>query len=160
MIYLTTCYRWGWRNGHTYIIYCGTDATKARAMAQAERDDRGGKYGCEVTRFAENGETWEVDSYFGSSYGEDEPEMNWTIEAMEHIGHVATDYAEGRARVPSGDEHGTMKLIVVEPPPILVDLIKRARERYDTIAAAWAEARANNKRGAELAPPGTREGIA
>lgn len=53
MIYVITAYRWGWRNGHSYVVGADTDKERALVIAQEHVEYRGGKYGCEVVEVAE-----------------------------------------------------------------------------------------------------------
>ena len=46
--YVVTAYRWGQRNGHSYVVSSTSDKDEARRIAIAHVDYRGGKYGCEV----------------------------------------------------------------------------------------------------------------
>ena len=101
--YLVTAYRWGATNGHSYIVYCGPDATVADNLAAMEPDDRGGKYGCQVVRYTEDGgaacQKAERIAYYPSAYGEESPSRNWRIDYFEALGHTLDDYIEGRIYV-------------------------------------------------------------
>lgn len=135
-MYLVTAYRWGWLNGHQYQVYCGTDRTKALALAQNEQQDRGGKYGCAVYEWDADGTEFKRIAYFGGSMeGEDEPFHNWRINYFEALGHTLDAYADGRVYVPHDD--GTMKTlksVVIEPPPERVlNEIKRHKEFCDAM---------------------------
>lgn len=48
MIYVITAYRWGQRNGHSYVVGATTDLEEAKKIADEHVSYRGGKYGCEV----------------------------------------------------------------------------------------------------------------
>jgi hypothetical protein len=59
--YLVVAFRWGVSNDDFYFVYAGPDGQQAAALAQAERNDRAGKYACVVykteagTRFSQVG---------------------------------------------------------------------------------------------------------
>ena len=50
-IYVTTMYRWGDRNLHSYIVFAGFSKHKAINRGLQEAEDRGGKYSQEVLEF-------------------------------------------------------------------------------------------------------------
>ena len=50
-IYVTTMYRWGNREFHSYVLYAGVSQTLAITRGEAERLNRGGKYEPEVMEF-------------------------------------------------------------------------------------------------------------
>ena len=47
-IYTVHAYRWGDRENHSYSVGVHLDQRDALSEAEAEREDRGGKYECEV----------------------------------------------------------------------------------------------------------------
>lgn len=53
--YVVTAYRWGQRNGHSYVVGAYTTQAEAERRAKEHVDYRGGKYGCEVVE----AECWE-----------------------------------------------------------------------------------------------------
>jgi hypothetical protein len=132
--YLVIAYRWGWTNGHQYIIYCGPDETKAIAMADSETGDRGGKYGGAVYKFNEDGTDYERIYYTPSSYGEEKPYHNYRIDMFEKLGHRMHEYAEGKVFLPDPDKEGFLKLFKKRPPQWLKDLVKREEEFSKSIA--------------------------
>jgi hypothetical protein len=100
-MYLVTAYRWGWLNGHQYQAYCGPDKTKALALAQAETQDRGGKYGCAVYEWNEDGIECRRIAYFGAMMEQEkEPFHNWRIDYFEKLGHILDRYATGNMLLP------------------------------------------------------------
>ena len=48
MIYITTMYRWGSHENHSYILYAGESKEKAISLGVNETKHRGGKYDPEV----------------------------------------------------------------------------------------------------------------
>lgn len=46
--YVITAYRWGQRNGHSYVVGATDDLETAKTLAENHVQYRGGKYGCEV----------------------------------------------------------------------------------------------------------------
>jgi len=50
-IYTVHAYRWGDRECHSYTVGVYTMRTKALASAKREKEQRGGKYECEVLSF-------------------------------------------------------------------------------------------------------------
>lgn len=51
MVYVTTMYRWGERENHSYIIYVGIKKNKAIKVGEDESNYRGGKYWPEILEF-------------------------------------------------------------------------------------------------------------
>lgn len=142
-MYLVTAYRWGWTNGHQYQVYCGPDRTKALALAQNENEDRGGKYGCAVYEWNEDGTECKRIAYFGATMcDENEPFHNWRIDYFEKLGHVLEGYGEGNMLLPDPARKGILKFTEVEKPPqFVLDEIKRARDFRDTMIRLHAEKR-------------------
>lgn len=142
-IYIASAYRWGWYNAHNYLIYVGTDKAKAIALAQAECDGRGGKYGCVVCDYTEDDEG-EMQSrqvaYFPSIYGEKALHHNYRIDYFEKLGHVLDNAADGSVHLA---EPGTsvLKLTKVEPPAWLLAERDRAKEFYDAMTKGAEERR-------------------
>jgi len=50
-IYVTTMYRWGNKERHSYVIFVGFSKYKAIESGTSEFDSRGGKYSPEVIEF-------------------------------------------------------------------------------------------------------------
>jgi hypothetical protein len=97
--FLVTAYRWGWLNEHQYVVALTNDHEKAEAMAKAECDDRGGKYGCAVWRprvEAKTCDDLEVCFYAPSLYGEDKPHFNRRMDAFERIGNMIASEWRGK----------------------------------------------------------------
>lgn len=80
MVYLAIAYRYGWSNGHWYVVFADTDKDKVLAIAELETHDRAGKYGVQVTCDDE------IVAYFPSSRGESRPLLNVHVYADRHIG--------------------------------------------------------------------------
>ena len=53
-LYITTMYRWGNRECHSYIIYAGGSKHTAITAGEKESSERGGKYDPEVLEFEKN----------------------------------------------------------------------------------------------------------
>lgn len=142
-MYLVTAYRWGWLNGHQYQVYCGPDHTKALALAQNETEDRGGKYGCAVYEWNEDGTDYKRVAYFGASMEhETEPFHNWRIDYFERLGHTLDEYANGKVWGPTG-EGTTLKREDIEPPPqCILNEVQRAKEFCAAMFKAQDERRA------------------
>lgn len=81
-IYIAIAYRYGWLNGHWYILAASTVRETAEAYAQSECFGRGGKYGIEVVEMIEGQDDKRV-AYFPSAWGEKEPTGNQRI-CLEH----------------------------------------------------------------------------
>lgn len=142
--YIVTAYRWGNTNNHQYHVYAGDDHGKASAMAENERNGRGGKYGVAVYQATEHGESIELLEYFGSM-GEKEPTHNWRIDYLETLGHVLDDLINGDLSIPNAepDERGITGMHRVELPvdPLLRAEVERHRSRYESMEAALQKAR-------------------
>ena len=50
-IYVVHAMRWGDCEKHSYIVLATHDMNEANKAAETEEIERGGKYGCEVSRF-------------------------------------------------------------------------------------------------------------
>lgn len=127
--YLTIAYRWGWINNHHYIVYCGPDETKAVAMAESETSYRGGKYGCVVFRFNDDGTEYEQIHYSNSLWGEEKLHHNCRIDMFEELGHRLHDYASGNVLWPDPENPGFMKFIKKRPPKWIKELVAEKEER-------------------------------
>lgn len=89
MSYLAIAYRYGWINGHWYIVACDTDKFKVLYLAEQEPRERGGKYGVQVLECHVDGEGESVETaiaYFPSAYGEEKPMLNGRIWSDSRIG--------------------------------------------------------------------------
>ena len=135
-IYLVTAYRWGWLNGHQYQVYCGTDREKAIHLAQDEQEGRGGKYGCAVYEWNEQGAQCKRIAYYGAMMNAEEaPFHNWRIDYFQQLGHILESYTEGKMLLPNPDRPGFLIYAdVPKPPQFVLDEVQRAREHYDTMA--------------------------
>jgi hypothetical protein len=47
-IYITTMYRWGSKENHSYVLYAGFKKKQAIEQGWKEKSDKGGKYSPEV----------------------------------------------------------------------------------------------------------------
>ena len=128
--YLAIAYRWGWLNGHQYLIYCGEDRTKAEALSRAEQADRGGKYGCAVYEVSAAGTEQKLIGYFGATmHNEPAPFYNPRIDYFNQLGYILHTYAQGHAYVPDPENNEFMQLIKVKKPPefILHEVARQAQ---------------------------------
>lgn len=140
-IYLAIAYRWGHTNDHWYFLYCGEDESKAAALAENERDGRGGKYGVAVYTVDTNGEALSMHAYYPSR-DEAEPFMNWKIEMVERLGHLLWDCLEGRMMVPSPEDPRTLVHIdAPELPQVLVERGNELKRQAQTLADAFNRSR-------------------
>ena len=67
-IYVITAYRWGLRNGHSYVVNATHKRFHALRIAINEYNERGGKYGIEVIQIKNKVQTriaWKESNYFG-----------------------------------------------------------------------------------------------
>ncbi len=129
MIYLVIAYRWGWLNGHQYIVHASTDREAALEAAEAEADDRAGKYAMVVTE--RDGEAESRIHYIPSSYGEANPSHNHRIDMFQSLGSALHDWVEeGFAMLPNPDRPGTLSYVKVEdkPPQWLIEAVKKKIE--------------------------------
>lgn len=118
-IYLATAYRWGETNNHWYYVYAGTDRTKAMALAQVERDDRGGKYAVAVWEFTQDGCDYRLAGYFPSSAEQaetTEPSYSHHIDYYQRLGHFLHECATGKALLPDPEKSGQLTYQDVQIP--------------------------------------------
>lgn len=92
MTYLATAYRFGWYNNHSYVVYCGNDYDRALELAEAEANDRGGKYGVDVRSYDDEGDWQMLLAYYPSSWGETKPYHNYRLDYFSRLGHMLDDY--------------------------------------------------------------------
>lgn len=85
MTYVAIAYRYGWSNGHWYIVHAGSNMRAIVDAAQAENASRGGKYGVQVVEIDDQGNEKEI-KYFPSSHNEDHPRLCVRREVWEKIG--------------------------------------------------------------------------
>jgi hypothetical protein len=130
--YIAIAYRWGNLNAHWYLVYAGSDETKAHALAENETHHRGGKYGCAVVRANENGDEFESIGYYPSMGGEERPFHNHRIDMFESLGHKMHDFANGRIYL--RDDTPFLKPTNVDPPQWVKDEVKRAEEMAEMMA--------------------------
>lgn len=138
--FLAVAYRWGEANGHWYFIYAGLDFDKAAAMAQAECQDRGGKYACVVWKFDGNGTNFKSAAYFPSSLCADDvaiPHHNHRRDYYQHLGFFLNDVADGKALLPDPEEPSGRSLTYqsVECP----EFIKKAVAHQRDMLKIWEE---------------------
>lgn len=137
--FIVVAYRWGWTNGHQYFVYAGTDKEKAIALAKVETNDRGGKYGCAVYEFADNGIDYQQVFYTpsGMEFADAQaPYHNHRIDYFERLGHFMDEVCDGHVYLPvPGDTEGVqgLKHTLVEPPAYMIE--KRKREL--DVLAMW-----------------------
>ena len=53
-IYVTTMFRWGEYDNHSYIVYVGNSKSKALSHGAEEENQRGNKYSHQVLEFEPN----------------------------------------------------------------------------------------------------------
>ena len=58
-LYVVTMYRWGDRDGHSYVLGVYTKKNAAINAAESEAEYRGGKYAPEVLEVKPNVNTWD-----------------------------------------------------------------------------------------------------
>lgn len=146
-MYLVTAYRWGWTNYSSYIVYCGPDRTKALALGNSESADRGGKYGCDVAEFDEDGTGCKSIGYYPSAYGEVEQHHNYRLDFLESLGMRAEEWVNWeKVMLPNPDKPGTLSMQEVDPAPEwFVAEAKRAQEYQDMIERIYREAREKHR---------------
>ena len=137
--YLAIAYRWGELSNHHYMVYAGSDKTKALALAENEPQYRGGKYSCSVLEFNEDGTDYERIAHFNSMAKEDKPYHNHRADMFESLGHLMHDYSQGKVYLPDGGL--TLKPVEVEPPQWVKDAVKAAEERAEMMADIYKPAK-------------------
>jgi hypothetical protein len=151
-IYLVAAYRWGETNNHWYYVYAGMDRTKAFALAQAEREDRGGKYGVTVWEFTQDGIDYKNVGHFPSS-AEDrdtsEPHYNHGIDYLQRLGHFLNDCAAGKALLPDpNNASATIKTLVyqdVEIPEFMREKVESEKRLLRALNDAVNERKTEGK---------------
>lgn len=118
MTYIAIAYRYGWSNGHWYIVHAGPNQRAIIDAAQAENTSRGGKYGVQVIAINENGDESQV-VYFPSSYGESSPRMSIKTEVWERVGFAVLQ-------------------AIKDGKPMSVEEIQAASDREEKIAKIMA----------------------
>ena len=144
--YLATAHRWGATNNHSYHVYGGLDRTKAIALAQAEREGRGGKYAVVVWAFDDDGTDYRSVAYFPSSMEEEGavvPHHNHRIDYFEHLGHFLDSMVDGHCLLPDPLFTNTLSLQAVECPEYA--RVEVARQRQ--ILAVWLDLDTKHKAG-------------
>lgn len=69
MIYIVTMYRFGHRQGHSYVLVVTQNKDTAIAHANSEEHDRGGKYAAEIVGYKlDDPENWQVIKKLDSFY--------------------------------------------------------------------------------------------
>ena len=61
VLYIVTMYRWGDRDGHSYVLGIYTKKNAAIKAAECESEYRGGKYAPEVLEMKPNINIWDDD---------------------------------------------------------------------------------------------------
>lgn len=85
MTYIAIAYRYGWSNGHWYIVHAGPNRRAIIDAANAEHAVGGGKYGIQVVEIDDDGEEKPI-GYFSSSYNEEKPRLCVVQEVCEKVG--------------------------------------------------------------------------
>lgn len=128
--YLVTAYRWGWSNGHNYIVYCGTSYRDAEDSAEKECDDRGGKYGVQVSEWC--GEEHIADhGYYSSLYGEKHLTRNWKLDYINSLGHMMGEYVNGYVSEKTDDNR--LAYVSIQPDPRIVSRVNQYKEQYEKL---------------------------
>ena len=144
-IYVAIAFRWGCTNNHQYHVYAGDDQGKALALAENERDGRGGKYGVAVYEATHKGESLELRKYYPSGK-EEEPMHNFRIDYFERLGHVLDDLVNGHLSIPDAepDARGItgMHRVELEVDPILRAEVQRHRQNCEASEDGYEKARA------------------
>lgn len=145
-IYLAVAYRWGETNNHYYYVYAGNDRTKALALAQAEREDRGGKYGVAVWEFTPDGIDYKRVGYFPScaeDTDESEPRYNHGIDYHQRLGFFLHECAAGKALLPDpNNATATIKTLVyqdVEIPEFMREKVAQEKRLLAALNDAMRE---------------------
>lgn len=150
--YVAMAYRWGWLNCHHYLVAVGTDLSCVTQRAQAECDNRGGKYGVEVLGVPaegsaspltpENVKTFRA-AYFPSLHGESAPFDNPRIRIFQRLGQQVFHAVEGgRVLLPSPDEETPGGSRILKPQEVSVpDWVRAEKTRIEEFEMAlhqWA----------------------
>lgn len=148
MQYTVMAYRWGWTNSSHYLVGATQDVDRAIEMAEAECDDRGGKYGVAVYQWKKEDE-YERVFYASSTYREEEPEHNHRIDMFSNVGHHAHDAATTGHVLMSeltdnGEKSGFLEHVKVEFPSWLEQVVRDAENQsfWGSRAARDTKARA------------------
>ena len=120
VLFTVAAYRWGWLNGHQYMVGVETDLERAIQRADEEASNRGGKYGVTVMGWEspligcdESGEfkqqTCRRLHHASSTCGEDEPYENARLEMFYKLGHTVHEVAtSGQMRLPKDVDPHTL----------------------------------------------------
>ena len=137
--YVTIAYMWGQTNGHQYRVYAGPQRETAIAHATAEQSDRGGKYGCAVYEYTENGTKETLIHYCGASmHGEDAPFHNHRLDMFSTLGHKFARFAEGFEYHTEPENFGGKTAMVVrerpvKPPQWVKDVYEREQKQAEML---------------------------
>jgi hypothetical protein len=151
-IYTVVAHRWGWLNEHHYQVGVTQDADRAITLAEAERDDRGGKYGVVVLEWSDE-TTCKQYAYYGSVYGEQALHHNPRIDMFEGIGHdIHSAVTTGLLWVAAEDGTVSSKPMVADAPDWVVDSVRK-RERTSIFSTKLQlDREARQKAGLPLQP--------
>jgi hypothetical protein len=137
--YFVVAYRWGFTNEHWYFVYVGVDRDKAEALAKEEVQERGGKYGCAVFAFNDDGRDYEL-VYYAPCMTEDaaatSPRHNHRLDYFERLGMLFDDACEGEAWLPTEAEPGLLRTVKVDVDARLRAERDRQRARLHAVMAA------------------------
>jgi hypothetical protein len=142
--YFTVAYRWGYTNEHSYFVYVGTDQVKAVTLAENEAQDRGGKYGCAVYEFDENGIDYQL-IFYSPSMSEDqtdrEPKHNFRLDYLTMMGLFFDGACDGAVYLP-GEAGKGAKHTLVDVPEVLKAERDRQLEQLHSLMYADDQQRA------------------
>jgi hypothetical protein len=87
MTYVVVAYRWGWTNGHQYLVCAASDKEKAVDEAGKEATESDGKYGVAVYSLSDSRDgDFHLEAYFPSAYGEEKPHWNARLAMFGDVG--------------------------------------------------------------------------
>lgn len=91
MAYVAVAYRYGWNNGHWYIVAASGDLEAVTKAAEEENKSRGGKYGIEVYEIGLGDTEEKALCYFPSAWDEKKPRLCIKQEVWEKVGFYVLD---------------------------------------------------------------------
>ena len=80
--FAVVAHRWGMRDAHSYVVGVFVSLSEAIASAAQTVDDRGGKYGCEVTDCSGEQLYYFESPYFGYGCGNDPAKKGKALEML------------------------------------------------------------------------------
>ena len=134
-MFFVIAYRWGWKNGHQYVVDCSSNLQGMIDKAESECADRGGKYGVVVYRVNHEDANHVIEKYFPSLCGEEIPYMNEMIEVHKDIGRAVVEVSMvGSVHLPDPNGNSTYLINTkVEIPEWLKDEVNRKTKYYEAV---------------------------